>query len=115
MALGKRKSERQAHLFLQADHLPRSPGHVFYEKLHGLLAEAGFDPWLDLTCRLTGERPPLPFLRHRLACRVSKMLHNPSSGGGDEPLRDGRTGPRSPGGADELTAPRSTPAEIGGA
>jgi transposase len=51
MALGKRKMERQADLFLGADQLPRSPGHVFYQKLNGLLAEAGFDPWVEERCR----------------------------------------------------------------
>jgi transposase len=51
MALGKRKTERQADLFLGADQLPRSPGHVFYQKLNGLLAEAGFDPWVEELCR----------------------------------------------------------------
>jgi hypothetical protein len=25
------------------DKLPRSPGHVFYDKLNGLLREGGFD------------------------------------------------------------------------
>jgi transposase len=50
MALGKRESERQADLFLLAAQLPRSPGHVFYQKLNGLLAEAGFDPWAEQLC-----------------------------------------------------------------
>ena len=55
MALGKRQTERQAErqadLFLLADQLPRSPGHVFYQKLNGLLAEAGFDPWVEELCK----------------------------------------------------------------
>jgi len=51
MALGKRQTERQADLFLLADQLPRSPGHVFYQKLNGLLAEAGFDPWAEELCK----------------------------------------------------------------
>jgi transposase len=50
MALGKRETEQQADLFLLADQLPRSPGHVFYQKLNGLLAEAGFDPWVEKLC-----------------------------------------------------------------
>jgi transposase len=37
-------------LFLLADQLPRSPGHVFYQKLNCLLAEAGFDPWVEKLC-----------------------------------------------------------------
>jgi transposase len=50
MALGKRQTERQAELFLLAAQLPRSPGHVFYQKLNSLLAEAGFDPWVEQLC-----------------------------------------------------------------
>jgi transposase len=50
MALGKRETERQADLFLLAAQLPRSPGHVFYQKLNRLLAEAGFDPWVEKLC-----------------------------------------------------------------
>jgi transposase len=51
MALGKRKTEQQQELFIPADRLPRSPGHVFYRKLNGLLAEAAFDAWLEECCR----------------------------------------------------------------
>ena len=50
MALGKRKTEQQQELFVPADCLPRSPGHVFYKKLNELLAEAGFDPWVEEVC-----------------------------------------------------------------
>lgn len=51
MALGKRETERQGDLFLLAAQLPRSPGHVFYQKLNGLLAEAGFDRWIENLCQ----------------------------------------------------------------
>lgn len=50
MALGKRKTEQQQELFIPADRLPRSPGHVFYRKLNQLLADAGFDAWLEQRC-----------------------------------------------------------------
>jgi transposase len=50
MALGKRKTERQEDLFVMAGRLPRSPGHVFYQKLNRLLAEGGFDPWVEQLC-----------------------------------------------------------------
>jgi transposase len=30
--------------------LPKSPGHPFYKGLNRLLAEAGFDPWLEALC-----------------------------------------------------------------
>ena len=50
MALGRRAEERQEELFVMADRLPRSPGHVFYRKLNGLLAQAGFDAWVEQLC-----------------------------------------------------------------
>jgi transposase len=50
MALGKRKTERQEDLFVMAGRLPRSPGHVFYQKLNRLLAEGGFDSWVEKLC-----------------------------------------------------------------
>lgn len=50
MALGRRKAEQQQDLFVAADELPRSPGHVFYRKLNELLAEAGFDAWVEQLC-----------------------------------------------------------------
>ena len=50
MAMGKRK-RRQESLFITADNLPRSDGHPFYQKLNALLAESGFDPWIEGRCR----------------------------------------------------------------
>jgi len=50
MALGRRGGERQEELWVAAGRLPTSPGHVFYEKLNGLLAEAGFDRWVEKLC-----------------------------------------------------------------
>ena len=63
MALGKRESERQDELFITHDQLPKSVGHVFYVKLNQLLAEAGFDPWIEELCEpyyAAGGRPSLP-------------------------------------------------------
>jgi transposase len=34
-----------------ADGLPKSPGHPFYRKLNGLLAEAEFDRWIERRCQ----------------------------------------------------------------
>ena len=51
MALGKRRRERQAELFVATDGLARSPGHVFYRKLNELLAAEGFDAWVEELCR----------------------------------------------------------------
>ena len=49
MALGKRKSEQQA-AWVATTELPKSPGHPFYKQLNKLLAEAGFDEWLETLC-----------------------------------------------------------------
>src|SRR6188508_3709127 len=50
MAMGKRKA-RQESLFVPTDRLVPSAGHPFYEKLNALLAEAGFDRWVEGRCR----------------------------------------------------------------
>ena len=46
MALGKRKHEQQ-EAWVATTELPKSPGHPFYRRLNQLLAEAGFDAWLE--------------------------------------------------------------------
>jgi len=50
MAMGRRKTERQNALFITADNLPKSQGHPFYQALNRLLAEAGFDRWIEQRC-----------------------------------------------------------------
>jgi transposase len=50
MAMGKREAEQQRDLFITHDKLPRSPGHVFYRKLNQVLAEGGFDRWVEALC-----------------------------------------------------------------
>src|SRR5947199_10747647 len=50
MAMGKRTSRQEA-LFIATDHLTQAPGHPFYQRLNGLLAEAGFDRWVQRRCR----------------------------------------------------------------
>lgn len=49
MALGKRKREQQ-EMWVATTDLPKSPGHPFYIKLNRLLAEAGFDDWVERLC-----------------------------------------------------------------
>jgi transposase len=51
MGMGRRPAQRQADLFVATTDLPQSPGHVFYEKLNQLLAEAGFDAHAEDLCR----------------------------------------------------------------
>lgn len=51
MAMGKRRRDTQESLFIAADRLPKAAGHPFYERLNQLLAEAGFDGWIEQRCR----------------------------------------------------------------
>lgn len=50
MAMGKKKG-RQAGLWIATSDLARSPGHPFYERLNQLLAEHGFDSFVEEQCR----------------------------------------------------------------
>ena len=50
MGLGRRPDEHQGEFWVATGQLPKSPGHVFYEKLNGLLAAAGFDGWIEQLC-----------------------------------------------------------------
>jgi transposase len=49
MALG-RQSERQTELMIGWAELPRSPGHVFYDRLQTVLLEAGLDGFAEAQC-----------------------------------------------------------------
>jgi transposase len=49
--MGRWQVEHQPDLWVPTTDLPRSPGHVFYDKLNGLLAEAGFDRYVEDLCR----------------------------------------------------------------
>jgi len=49
MAMGRRKPE-QGELWIATQELPTSPGHPFYRKLNGLLAEAAFDRFVEELC-----------------------------------------------------------------
>jgi transposase len=63
MALGKRTAEHQPDLFITTAQLPRTPGHVFYEKLNELLARHGFDRFAETACLpfyKDGGRPGIP-------------------------------------------------------
>jgi transposase len=51
MAMGRRPELRQAELWIATTDLPRSPGHVFYDKLNRLLAESGFDRFAEALCQ----------------------------------------------------------------
>jgi transposase len=49
MVMGKRQP-KQPDLFIPTANLPLSPGHPFYRKLNQLLAEAGFDAFVEELC-----------------------------------------------------------------
>ena len=51
MAMGKRKTEKQEPLFIVAADLPRTPAHPFYRKLNEILAQSGFDPFVEGLCQ----------------------------------------------------------------
>ncbi len=51
MALGRRGGERQEEFWIPTAAVARGPGHPFYDKLNELLAEAGFDRWVEERCR----------------------------------------------------------------
>jgi transposase len=51
MSMGRRPAVRQQDLWVPVTDLPRSAGHVFYEKLNQLLAEADFDRYVESLCQ----------------------------------------------------------------
>src|SRR5262249_50954522 len=62
MALGRRGS-KQSEMFIPTAQLAKGPGHPFYTKLNEVLAEAGFDEWVENLCApfyKEGGRPGIP-------------------------------------------------------
>lgn len=62
MALGKRKP-KQDELFIATAKVASGPGHPFYSKLNQVLAEAGFDEFVEELCATyykEGGRPGIP-------------------------------------------------------
>jgi transposase len=51
MAMGKRNNERQVELWVATTAVAEAPGHPFYRRLNGLLAENGFDPFVEGLCQ----------------------------------------------------------------
>jgi transposase len=47
----RREGEVQSDLVVTWAEMPRSPGRAFYDKLRNLLAEAGFDAFVEATCK----------------------------------------------------------------
>lgn len=50
MAMGKRKRERQADIWVATADLPESKGHPFYKRLNQLLDKHGFDGFVEGLC-----------------------------------------------------------------
>src|SRR3954467_5771371 len=50
MAMG-RESDRQGDLMVTWAEMPRSPGHVFYDRLQAVLIAAGFDGFVETACQ----------------------------------------------------------------
>ena len=50
MALG-RQGDRQGDLVVTWREMPRSPGHVFYDRLRAVLIDGGFDAFAETTCK----------------------------------------------------------------
>ena len=50
MAMGKRRARQQA-FWVAATELPRSRGHVFYDRVNEILQKAGFDAFAEKECR----------------------------------------------------------------
>lgn len=65
MGMRRRKESRDQELWIVTDKLAQAPGHVFYRKLNQLLAEHGFDRFVEDLClpfyEPTGSgRPSIP-------------------------------------------------------
>src|SRR3954466_8005144 len=50
MAMG-RQGDRQGDRMVMWSEMPRSPGHVFYDRLQEVLLAAGFDGFVEEACR----------------------------------------------------------------
>jgi transposase len=64
MAMGRRPQERQEPLWVEAKGLARGPGHPFYGRLNEILAQSGFDRFVEGLCQsfyaARRGRPSLP-------------------------------------------------------
>lgn len=51
MSMSKHRSERQQSLWINTAEIVTSPGHPFYQRLNQLLAEHGFDRFVEARCQ----------------------------------------------------------------
>ena len=61
MAMG-RESDRQGDLIVTWAEMPRSPGHVFYDRLQEVLIAGGFDGFVETACQ--------PYYAAKMGCPV---------------------------------------------
>jgi len=50
MSMGKRKRDRQPTMWVVTTHLPTAASHPFYRRLNELLAEHGFEDFVEAEC-----------------------------------------------------------------
>ena len=51
MAMGRRQRHRQQTMWLATEQLPRTAGHVFYDRVNKILVEHGFDDFAEKACQ----------------------------------------------------------------
>lgn len=51
MSMSKRQRERQPNLWINTAEIVRSPGHPFYQRLNQVLAQHGFDRFVEERCQ----------------------------------------------------------------
>jgi transposase len=51
MAIGRKQRHRQQAIWLRTEELPRTAGHVFYDRVNRILAERGFDDFAETACK----------------------------------------------------------------
>jgi transposase len=63
MSVGRRAGERQQEFWVATQDMSAVPRHAFYDELNRLLADAGFDKWVEEFCEpyyAKGGRPSIP-------------------------------------------------------
>ncbi len=66
MAMGQQKA-RQGDLMVSWSEMPRSPGHVFYDRLQSVLIAGGFDGFAEAACQPYYAARMPEHLPHRLS------------------------------------------------
>ena len=68
-----REGDRQGDLIVTWEEMPRSPGHVFYDRLQEVLIAGGFDLFVETACqpqRLHDHTPNSPLTKSSLVDSV---------------------------------------------